>query len=127
MKCTLSSNQPSAVIPTRTGGEGVMINLLDGIEQEALRDLFVGLWLKDQFRVTLDCSHVDHLTLPEALTLVRFSSEFSCRGGFVHLRKANTRVRSLLRDLHCAYLLAAGTRAARRCGVLVGREHGHAK
>ena len=109
MRFALSSHRALPAISAETNGEVVELSLLDGIGHEALRDLFVGLWVKDQFRVTLDCSHVDYLALQEVLTLIRFGNEFSCRGGFVRLTKVNARVRSLLLSLRCKKLLAPAT------------------
>lgn len=127
MKFTRPFSQALPAIPAKANDEVVELSLPNGMEHEALHDLFVDLWVKDKFRVTLDCSHVAHLTLPEVLTLVRFSNEFSCRGGFVRLTKVNSGVRSQLQDLHWTYLLAVGTRAAKRSGVLVGRQRIHAR
>jgi hypothetical protein len=126
MRFTRPSHQPLPAVPAKSDGEVVELSLLDGMEHGTLRDLFVGLWLKDQFRVTLDCSHVDHLTLPEVLMLVRFSNEFSCRGGFVRLNKANARVRSTLRGLSCTHLLAR-TRATMLGGARLGKERSYAQ
>lgn len=105
MRDTRQSHPPSLNVSVRAGDTVVELFLSDGIKQEALQDLFVGLWLKDRFRVIFDCSHVGDLSLPEVLTLIRFSNEFACRGGFVRLKKTNARVRSTLQGLSCTHLL----------------------
>lgn len=92
----------------------VVLGLIDGMDDEGLADLFVALWHQYQFRVTLDCSHLNRLTAAEARTLMRYACQFSAHGGFVRLTRANGRVRSLLEVLHCAELLAPDAGAESR-------------
>jgi hypothetical protein len=128
MRFTSSSRERMLfAISTKADSEVVELCLIDGTKHEALRALFANLWTRDRFRVTLDCSHVDDLTLPEVFILDRFSNEFSCHGGFVRLTKVNTGVRSLLSSCRSTKLLAPHTRAAKLGGARVGKKRSYAQ
>ena len=106
MSSALRTNPELPDILAKPERVSVELCLLGGVDADGLNALFVALWMEDQFRVILECSHVAGLTPEEVRTLARFSNEFSCRGGFVRLAGVSDRVRAVLEALRCADLLS---------------------
>ena len=106
MSSSLPTNPELPAISAKLERASVELCLLGGVDAEGLNALFVALWMEDQFRIILECSHVAGLTSEGVRTLARFSKEFSCRGGFVRLAGVSDRIRAVLEALRCDDLLS---------------------
>lgn len=101
---------PPPAVPTGSGSAVVdaepdTLSLLDEIDYAALTDFFGAFYREGQYRVVVDCSHLERLGPVEVRTLIRFADQFAQRGGFIRLTHVSARIRGLFAVFRCTELL----------------------